>query len=164
MACRGVHFALTEDQVRSLLDAVDDEERMEVIEAIEEEGWEEADGQETDKAWDAIHRCLADGTLEPDGGAYPLNRAVLGGKQLHEGEDYVIALVMPDEVREVASALAELDRNWLRERYETLASIDYDRSVSEDDFEYTWQWFEPLKGFYQRAASAGRAVVFTVDQ
>jgi hypothetical protein len=48
MACRGVHFALTDDQVRNLLAATDDEERREIIVEIEEEGWEEADAQETD--------------------------------------------------------------------------------------------------------------------
>jgi Domain of unknown function (DUF1877) len=164
MAGRGVHFALTADQVDALLAASDDEERRAVVEEIEEEGWEEADAQETDKAWDAIHRCLADGTLEPGAGSYPLNKAILGGQPLYEGDDYIMALVMPHEVKEVAAALAGLDQDWLRTRYQALAATDYAEFVSDDDFEYTWDWFAPLKAFYQKAASTGRAVLFTADQ
>jgi hypothetical protein len=163
MACRGVHFALTDDQVKGLLAAADDEERREIVGEMEEEGWEEADAQETDKAWDAIHRCLADGTLEPGAGSYPFNKAILGGQHLYGGDDYIIALVMPNEVKDVASALARLDRNWLRTRYLALAATDYAAFVSDDDFDYTWDWFAQLKEFYQKAASTDRAVLFTVD-
>jgi hypothetical protein len=164
MACLGVHFALTEGQVRQLLEAASDEERSLIIHEIEEEGLEKPDAQETGIAWDAIHRCLSDGTLEPGGGSYPLNKAVLGGQDLYEGDEYIITLVMPDEVKDVAAALAPLDRNWLRARYSALASTDYEGFLSDDDFMGTWDWFEPLKEFYQRAAASGRAVIFTVSQ
>jgi hypothetical protein len=63
---------------------------------------------EIDKAWDAIHRALTDGTLEP--GAFPLGRAILGGRQLHRGDDYIVALVTKLEVPAVAGALATTPR------------------------------------------------------
>jgi hypothetical protein len=59
MACRGVHFSITEDVAERLLWAKDDQELVAIVEEIEEE-WDAA--HETDKAWDALHRCLSNGT------------------------------------------------------------------------------------------------------
>ena len=64
MACRGVFFALTEAQQTTLDSASDDDEVMGAIEDIEE-AWDKENLAECDKAWDAMHRCLADGTLDP---------------------------------------------------------------------------------------------------
>jgi hypothetical protein len=36
--------------------------------------------------------------------------------------------------------------------------------LTEQDFEYTWEWFVGLREFWQRAAAENRAVLFTVDQ
>jgi Domain of unknown function (DUF1877) len=36
--------------------------------------------------------------------------------------------------------------------------------LTEDDFEYTWAYFEDLPAFFRKAALAGRSVIFTVDQ
>jgi hypothetical protein len=66
MSARGVHFALTDNDVRQLLSRKSNEDRLEHVQLeIEETFFEsrEADLVETDKAWDAIHRCLTDGTL-----------------------------------------------------------------------------------------------------
>ena len=65
MACRAVHFSLDADQVAALK-AVDEDERVECVqETFEEELWsaDASRAQETDKAWDAIHRSLTDGAL-----------------------------------------------------------------------------------------------------
>jgi hypothetical protein len=52
----------------------------------------------------------------------------------------------------------------LREKYFSLLKEDeYDAEIGDEDFEYTWGWFENVRALYQKAASAGRAVVFTVD-
>ncbi|WP_339613695.1 DUF1877 family protein [uncultured Rubinisphaera sp.] len=56
MACRGVHFALTEEQRSQLLAIV--ESQGDVIGFIQEdieELWDTEWLCETDKAWDAIH-------------------------------------------------------------------------------------------------------------
>ncbi|MEV8093087.1 DUF1877 family protein [Kitasatospora sp. NPDC085879] len=163
MACRGVHFALTADQSARLLAAADDEEVLAVVEEIEE-AWDRDHLAETDKAWDALHRCLADGTLTYEGGDYPLSHAVLGGLPLHEGDAYVAVLTTPEEVADIAAALAGLDEAWLRERFFALDPEDYDGARDEDDFAYTRYWFGELCAFYARAAADGRAAVFTVDQ
>jgi hypothetical protein len=63
----GVHFAITSEQERSLLAADDEGDRDAVAELLEEieEFWDDdALKVDTDKAWDAIHRCLTDGTLD----------------------------------------------------------------------------------------------------
>lgn len=164
MSCRGVLFAINDDKVKALLAAAgDDDEVMGVVEEIEE-AWETPFVAETDKAWDAIHRALTDGSLDNDGGEAPLNRAILGGTHLHEGGDYIVALVPAAEVPAVAEALAAIDDDALRDRYKRIVPHDYAPEYGDEDREYTVENFRDVVALYARAAKAGRAVVFTVDQ
>src|SRR3954470_13490851 len=101
MGCRGVHFALTDAQLSQLTSAWTRKGRRMVIEAIEED-WDRQFLAESDKAWDAMHRCLSDGTLNPTGGSDPLRKAVIGGKNLDVGADYIASLVKAAEVPQVA--------------------------------------------------------------
>lgn len=163
MGARGVHFAIAPATADLLLAARDDAALMEIVEGIEEE-WDRAHLAESDKAWDAMHRCLTDGHLHDDGGEYPLNHVVCGGRQLHRGDDYTVSLVTAAQVRDVATALAGIAEPWLRERYVTLLEpAGYDGEICDEDFAYTWEWFVRVRDFYQRAAQDGRAVIFTVD-
>jgi hypothetical protein len=161
MSGLGVHFALTSDQEEQLLDAVDDDEVMSLIDEIEETIGER-DLVATDKAWDAIHRCLTDGTLY--GEDMPLSLAVLGGEYLHEEDDYIVSYVTVDEVQEVSVALSGWDETRLRERYDAIDPDDYDGLKGDDDFAYTWENFVELIGFFAEAAVNKKAVIFTVDQ
>ena len=129
-----------------------------------EERWDEEWLLQMDKAWDAIHRILSDGTLNPDGGARPRNLAILGGQQLYRGDDYVISLIAPKQVRDLAVSLVDLDEAWLRERYDAIAADGYGVPKSDEDFGYTWEYFKDLAPFVKRAGQAGRCVIFTVDQ
>ena len=159
----GVHFAVKAGQLKRLLAAKDDEHVSEVIEEIEE-AWDEDLLAESDKAWDAIHRCLTDGSLHYEGGEYPLNLAICGGRQLMRGEDYTVSLVLPEQVKDVARALEPIDEAWLRERYFSLLKPgDYDGPIGEEDFGYTWTNLEGVRDLYRKAASKGLAVIFTVD-
>jgi hypothetical protein len=69
MGRRGGPFALSEEQVSRLMDTpgMDDEGLLAFVEEIEEgpdaKGWDAEWVQETDKAWDAIQRCLTDGRV-----------------------------------------------------------------------------------------------------
>lgn len=162
MGARGVFFALDRAQAERLVEAEGDEELMERLEEVEE-AWDEENLAECDKSWDALHRCLSDGTLDFQGGEYPLNRCVLGGRQLHEGDDYTVSFIPPEEVRDVARALAPVTREWLRERYFRLVPRDYSPEYGEEDFDYTWEWFQDVRRLYASAAERGMAVVFTVD-
>jgi hypothetical protein len=161
MGSRGVHFAIDDADAERLLAADGDDAVMAIVEEIEESG--ERPHADTDKAWDAIHRSLTDGRLEWDNGTYPLNAVILGGRQLHEGEDYVVAYLAPDQVRDVAAALAEVDRDRLRAGYDRIDGEDYEFATDDEDFDYTWSGFADLPPFFTAAAEAGRHVIFTVD-
>ncbi|MET7403437.1 YfbM family protein [Dactylosporangium sp. NPDC005572] len=165
MACRGMFFALTGDQEAALMATRDDDEVRALVEEIEMGDW---DGEpldcETDKAWDAMHRCLSDGTLGSGRGLSPLDMTVLGVGNHHEGDDYVVTHVPANEVVQVAAALEAVDEAWMRQRYDRIDPTDYQGELSDEDFEYTWYWFTQVRDFYRKTAAAGRAVIFTVDQ
>ncbi|WP_433334249.1 YfbM family protein [Spirillospora sp. CA-294931] len=143
----GVHFALTAGQEERLLAATD---LADLIEEIEE-AWSSI--CETDKAWDAIDRCLR-------GAGYPLSHAVLGGRHLQDDGEHIVSYVTAAEVKDVARELASVDEPWLRARYSEIDAADYEQH-GDDDFTYTWNNFARLRAFYTEAAAAGRAVIFT---
>jgi hypothetical protein len=158
-------FALTAEQEAALMATRDDDEVRAFVWEVEMGDW---DGEpldcETDKAWDAMHRCLSDGTLGSGRGMSPLDMAVLGGGHHYEGEEYVVAHVRANEVVQVAAALEAVDEAWMRQRYNRIDPLDYQGVLGDEDFEYTWDWFTQVRDFYRKAAAAGRAVIFTVDQ
>ncbi len=163
MSARGVHFAVTAAQEKALLAAKSDRKLMELVEEIEQ-AWEEPFVSETDKAWNALHRCLTDGSLRYKSGEYPLNHCICGGRQLFRGRDYTVAFVSAPQVKNVAAALAKTTKPWMRKRYDQMDPEEYDEvEMGDEDFEYTWENFLGLRRFYQKAAEAGRAVIFTVD-
>jgi hypothetical protein len=164
MACRGVHFAITMVDADRLLTAPNDDAVLEIVQDDIEERWDKDWLYQSDKAWDAIHRCLCDGTLDPAGGTYPLKLAVLNGRQIYSRDDYIVSSITPDEVRDVAIGLAGIDRRWLKSRYDALDPDAYGLPKSEDDWEYTWMYFSGLVPFFQNAATANRYVLFSVDQ
>ncbi len=161
MTARGVHFAIDSAQAKRLLAAEDDEALLEIVGEIEEE-WDGA--FETDKAWDALHRCFSNGTLDLGEGEPPLNLVFFGGKVLNQDDDYYVVLITPTEVSEVAAALPKVTEAWLRKRYFDLTFPDYQGEKSEEDFAYTWSSFQGMPKFFARAAKDKRHVVFTVDQ
>ena len=163
MSARGVHFAVTAAQAKAILAAKSDRKLMELVEEIEET-WEEPFVVETDKAWDAIHRCLTDGSLLYVSGEYPLNHCICGGRQLFRGRDYTVSFVSAPQVKDVAAALAKITKAWMRQRYDQIDPEEYDEvEMGDEDFEYTWENFLDLRRFYKTAAEADRAVIFTVD-
>jgi len=164
MACLGVHFILTAADVATLRDLEDDDARLTYVqEVIEERDLGSEGAAESDKAWDAMHRTLADGELTVDGGEYPLSHVVLGGEIIYEGEDFLMSLKSPPEVRDIAAALRELSEQEFRDRYQRIGS-DYDGILGNDDLAYTWDWFQNVRELYFRAAEHGLSVLFTADQ
>src|SRR6201999_2959997 len=84
MPCRGVVFALAASQ-RAALTAIRDDEEVQALVADLESAWDWDWLCEADKAWDAMHRCLSDGTLTLGRqSGDPLELAVLGGGQHHD--------------------------------------------------------------------------------
>jgi Domain of unknown function (DUF1877) len=122
-----------------LIAAGTDDAILAILQNEIEERWESDWLFETAKAWDAIHRCLTDGTLEHSSGTYPFRLAIMGGQQLHKGGAYVVSLVRPGEVADVAEALSKIDRGWLRNKYDTLDVELYGVEKSDEDWKYRWE-------------------------
>lgn len=167
MGCLGVHFALSSDDVATLLSKPDDQDRLMYLqEEIEERYFEEPQTYiaQSDKAWDAMHRALSDGLLDYDGGTYPLNHVVLGGQPLYAQDDYIISLKTPKQVKDVAAAVADMTQAQFRDRYNAIDPEEYGLELTDEDFQYTWEWFQEVRRLYQTAASEDRHVLFTADQ
>ena len=129
-----------------------------------EDAWDEEHLCQTDKAWDAIHRCLGDGTLKS--GRDPLSLCILGGEQLHMNGSYIVSLLTHEQVKSVVEAICPLDKAWFREAYYKIDPADsaLPGQLNEEDFEYTWAYFEDVREFYTKAAGEGRWSIFSVDQ
>jgi hypothetical protein len=167
MGCLGVHFALTETEVNKLTTLSGNTKRLEFLqEQIEETyfGEQQEFMCETDKAWDAIHRALTDGKLACDNGEYPLNHVILGGEPLYSDDDYIMSLTTPEQVQAVASGLDDVTEQDFRTAYFRIDESEYGLPVNDEDFSYTWHWFNKLREFYRRAAQESRFVLFTADQ
>jgi Domain of unknown function (DUF1877) len=160
---RGVLFAIDQDEVRAFRHAASDRDVRALVATIEHR-WDKRFLAQTDSAWDAIHRCLTDGSLAWGNGSFPLNRCILGGEDLYQGEDYIVTLTEAHEVPAVATALQQVTEAFMRQAYDRLDSADYGPNWSEEDFESTWSWFQEVRDLWSRAATAGRAVIFTVSQ
>lgn len=170
MACRGMFFAVSKEEEARLLSAPDSNTVVEIVTEEIEERWDEAWLQEMDKSWDAIHRCLGDGSLRNLQPALTA-KAVLGGRQLSSRSDWIISYLSAAEVKEVAAALPLIDQTELRRRYFGLKKkflwfdlSKLDGPIDEQDFEYSWSYFENMRSFFVKAAAADRAMVFAVDQ
>ncbi len=176
MSSLGRHLSVTPEQAQRLLNigtgAIEIEEDRSASEVIEEELKEFEEGLarryyfDTDKAWDPIHRALTlddtpKGRIDVEAGDWPLCLCIFGGEELC-GDDYTARLVLPDEVAQVASALAEVEEAWLRTRFFTLDAKATLYAIDEDEWDYAWSNFRGLPEFFARAAAEGRAVIFTV--
>jgi hypothetical protein len=167
MGCRGVHFALSEAEVEHLHSLPSEQDRLDyVIEDIEDRYFTDREEYlaESDKAWDAMHRALADGELTWDGGRYPLNHVILAGEVLYTEPDYLMSLKSPEQVRDIAAALPGVTEAELRRRYFAIDPEVYGCPVDEEDFAYTWAWFQNVRRLYTKAAAEGCYVLFTADQ
>jgi hypothetical protein len=167
MGCLGVHFALSDAEVEHLRSLPSERERLDyVIEDVEDCYF--ADRKEylaeSNKAWDAMHRALADGQLTWDGGDYPLNHVILAGELLYAEPDYIMSLKSPEQVRDIAAALPGVTEAEFLRRYFAIDPEAYGCPANEADFAYTWGWFQNVRRLYTKAAAEGRYVLFTADQ
>jgi Domain of unknown function (DUF1877) len=167
MACRGIFYAITHSEAEHLLRLVgNDDALIAGVHDLHSSARERAGFQcPVDKAWDAMHRCLGDGTLEFIGeGWTPESLCVLGGKNLYDGSDYIVCYVAAGTVPSVAQAIDPITKEWFRSRYFAAVPQEFDVAWHKQDFEYTWSYFGVTRELYQRAAKAGRAIVFETDQ
>lgn len=89
---------------------------------------------------------------------------MLAGELLYTGNDYIMSLKTPAQVRDIAAALEALTEDEFRRRYFAIDQNDYDMDLDEDDFGYSWESFKDVRTLYRRAATLARHVLFTADQ
>ena len=170
MACRGVFFALTKGEEANLLAAPNSDAVVEIITEEIEERWDREWLVEMDKSWDAVHRCLGDGSLRTSQPSLTA-KAVIGGRQLSSRADWIISYLTADEVKQVAAAITAIDQPEFRRRYFGLKKkflwfdrTEYEGRIGEEDFQYSWSNFEEMRLFFSKVAVAQRSMVFSVDQ
>ncbi|MEW6126560.1 MAG: YfbM family protein [Acidobacteriota bacterium] len=167
MSCLGVHFSIDEPTVKTIKSIKRESPRLDFIrEVLEEKYFNEYPHWliETDKAWDAIHRTLTDGDLTWENGQYPFNHLILGGERLYTKPDYLMILKTPPQVQDVAKAISKISKQQFRKSYFKIDPEKYGALVDEQDFEYSWSYFENLRIFWETASSEGRYILFTADQ
>lgn len=167
MSCLGVLFSIDKSTVEKLKSFEQDSDRLDYLqEEIEEPVMSNEPGRfaELDKAWDALHRSLTDGTLDLRNGAFPLNHVVLGGEKLYHQDDYIMVLKTPEQVQQIAEKIEHVTETQLRTGYNSIRSESYGMPTSTHDFDYTWEWFQESIPFWKKAAEERRHVLFTADQ
>ena len=163
MAGLGYHIALSRDNAKRVFAAADDTALLALIEEFKASKELRKNGQLVDckRTWDAIHRCLTEGTLDPSAGEVPMNHAVLGGKQLHKGTDFIAVLVRPDLTPFVAEALHDMKEPEFRKRFFALGDHGYDQPINEKEYTLVWHHVQELRAFFEYCSEERFAVLFT---
>lgn len=158
----GFLIALSRENAKRVFGQADDAGQMTLFEELRKSPELKKKGYilELAKAWDAIHRLLTEGTLEPTGGDFPLNAVILGGKPIHQGTDYAAAVVRPDLTPFIAEALAEITEEELQKKFVDLPQHGYDQGVADKDFDEVWRVTRLLQEFYDFCAAERLAVLF----
>jgi hypothetical protein len=159
----GMHFAISYEQAMKLLQCKSDDELAAMVGEEIEEVSDEDNSFQTDRAWDPIHRCLSNGSLDARQGARPLNMAIFGGNILNRDAMHFVVLLTPTEVNQVAEALSRVTEDWMKKKYFEQSFPGYPGEKSQEDWEYTWGSFDGLPQFFANAAARHQHVIFTVD-
>ena len=168
MSGQGYHIAIDREQMDDLLGCAGEFEMLDWASATLEGIWQREDTAHVEggsKDWNVLLCCLTNGSYDPLGGTYPLNRCFFGGRLLVR-EGSIVNFVVPEEVRDVAQALNAIDKKHFKERYMRLPSGEFHRDTLAKTEEYLNELYAQmirLREFYQRAAEEARAVVFYTD-
>jgi hypothetical protein len=159
----GCHIALAREHAKTLFGLKDDGAIHKFLDELQKRPDMRKSGRilDTGTNWDPIHRCLTDGELDSTGGDFPLNHAVLGGKQLLKATDRTAVLVRPDMTRFIADALADLEEEAVRKKFFSLKPEPPSRQIDEKHFMEMWLMLQNIRVFFEAAADNLEAVVFT---
>lgn len=119
-----------------------------------------------DKSWQAIHYLLCEDFAK---GEPPLGYAVpMTDDQGLDFGEFGAFYLRAGQVAEALQAMAELDENLLRSRYD-FPSMVRDQVypvVSDEDedrfFVYILEHFNAIRGFYSQAAAEGKGLIFYI--
>jgi hypothetical protein len=159
----GYHIALSREHAKRVFANKDDATLPPLIEELKNDKVLKANAQILDckRTWDPIHRCLTEGTLDPEAGEFPRNHVILGGKKLHNGDDYIAVVIRPDMVPFIAEALHDLKEPEFRKCFFALADKGYDQPINEKEYSYVWHMVQELRGFYEFCDAERFAVLFS---
>ena len=101
--------------------------------------------------------------LDTEWGAYPLNLAIIGGKWLSDDPGFIVTMVEPEQLGDLAAALIGISEEQFTDLYRTHCK-DAWPEYGEEDLEYNREYFHAMREFYARVAPTGRSVVFSADQ
>lgn len=147
-------FALSgDDELRAFVNEMRNSRRLRDNQQVLESG----------DTWKLIHRCLSDGTLDPQGGEFPLDHCILGGKQMHSGDGYVASLVRPDVAPHVAEALAKVRLDEMNKKYFALDPASIGHEPTDEEFTEMWNMFKLVREFFADAATDRNAVLFAAE-
>ena len=172
MSRLGLFMALTDAEREKLLAAGSDDERLDIVQGIEEE-WDESRILETDKAWYPIHLALSGrrpvDDPDHDPATYPLDHVIMGGRSLHgkgdpDTDEWIIRLNEPRIVADIVRAFDTMTVAQMRALYDKAAAIEPDVQCGDEDFEYAMAHLDEVKKFFAREAQTGRWIVFMADR
>lgn len=121
-----------------------------------------------DKNWHGLHFLLTDsGSLGATQVLGPLGNVVLGGTPTKWEASYgPVRFLTPREVKEVADALAQLNEEDLRRRYDSeafLAADIYPQGWDQTSLDYLMAAFCQVRDFFKQAAEEGNVVLLSCD-
>jgi hypothetical protein len=162
----GYYFILTRDDAQRLFAANGDDAILQMVDEFARSKIRRDDKlfHHCGDAWNPIHRCLTEGTLDREAGEFPLNHCVLGGRRLSKGSAFEAVLIRPDIVPHVAEALHRVKRVEFREAYWRLSPDEYGRQPTEKEFDFVWTSLLQIRQLFEDAAENREAVLFAVQR
>ena len=165
MGCLGVSFGLNKDEIelfRSL--KTDEDRRYAGLETLQDALYDTDHAYDSEKAWSGIHVCLTNGLFKKRFPDAPLDSEVYGGEKLYFGDNYIMSLCGPEEIKLLARVLPLISRAEMSQAYRQIEP-DY-LGIPGDEFDegYTLAIFEDMIPFWLRAAERGQYLLFTASQ
>lgn len=159
----GYHIGLSRDHAKRVFANKDEAALPPLIAELLGDKTLKANAQilELKRTWDPIHRCLTDGSLDPEAGEFPLSHVVLGGKKLHHGDDYAAMVIRPDMVTFIAEAVHGIKEHDFRLRFFALGDKGYDQPITEKDYALVWHSMQEIRTFFEYCDDERLAVLFT---
>lgn len=120
------------------------------------------EGLSLEKSWHVLHYLLTEKVEEAPP---PLGNAILGGKEIGDDLGYGPArFLTPQQVREVAMALAAISKDELAVRFDLKAMIAANIYPvrDESELELARYYFNHLSRYYSDAAASGNAMLLYV--
>ena len=159
MSMCGSYLRVTDDQLEQVLNEPD--LILDMLFPEDDAEFEAGRYLDIDKAWQIIHFLLTGDAL---GGDEPLCNAVMGGTEIGDVEVVYgpARFLLPEQVVEVATALASISEDELWNRFDIAAvrkAKIYPQGWTGSERSYVLNYFNSLKTYFHDAANAQEPVI-----